>query len=94
MRNIVRTYNFHTSFKLTITPREIRIKFQKGASEERCLLLENEILRLIGEGVSFGEHTLSGKISKTGFTLYNNSKSEHLTLTFSEEFKNECKSNV
>jgi hypothetical protein len=93
VRNIVRTYNFHTSFKLTITPLEIRIKFQKGASKERCLLLENEIFRLI-EGISFGENTLRKKMSLGGFTLYNDSKSKHLTLTFSEEFQKEWKSYV
>lgn len=94
MRSIVRTYNFNTTFKLTITPFEIRIKFQKGASEEKCLLLEKEILRLIEEGSPFGEHTLRGKMSLDGFTLYNDSKSKHRTLTFSEEFQKEWKSHV
>lgn len=88
---IVRTYNFNTSFKLTVAINEIRIKFQKGASEQRCNLLEKEILRII-EGVDFGDSTFRGTISDFGFTMYDGTKKKQINLYFSEEFIQEWKS--
>jgi len=73
--SIVRIYNVNQSFRLTVTSSgNVRIKFEKGASEEECKKVEDFFLSFIEKIPQSIGMTFRGKIQKKYFFSFKDSK--------------------